>query len=99
MLEPIALGELHLTIEQFGDCTVGQIDALVAGYLRRRDSLEDLLICYSALPQYQMHMKHAPSYRKLTAHRRTRGTNRQLDQDEVVRWKEILKEAKNVEIH
>ena len=99
MLEPIALGELHLTIEQFGDCTVGQIDALVAGYLRRKDSLEDLLICYSALPQYQMHMKHAPSYRKLTAHRRNRGANRQLDQEEVVRWKEILKEAKNVKIH
>ena len=44
MLEPIALGELHLTVEQFGDYTIGQIDALVAGYLRRRDSLEDLMI-------------------------------------------------------
>ena len=95
MLEPIALGELHLTIEQFGDCTIGQIDALVAGYLRRRDSLEDLLICYSALPQYQMHMKHAPSYKKLTAHRRNRFINHQMDQDEVQRWKNILKEAKN----
>ena len=95
MLEPIALGELHLTIEQFGDYTIGQIDALVAGYMRRRDAMEDLFICYSALPQYQMHMKQAPSYRKLTAHRRTRGTNRQLDQDEVKRWKEILKEAKH----
>ena len=42
MLEPIALGELHLTIEQFGDYTIGQIDALVAGYMRRRDAMEDL---------------------------------------------------------
>ena len=95
MLEPIALGELHLTIEQFGDCTVGQIDALVAGYLRRRDSLEDLMICYSALPQYQMHMKHAPSYKKLTAHRRNRNANRQMAAEDVQYWKNIIKEAKH----
>ena len=95
MLEPIALGELHLTIEQFGDYTIGQIDALVAGYLRRRDSLEDLLICYSALPQYQMHMKHAPSYKKLTAHRRNRNANRQMAAEDVQYWKNIIKEAKN----
>ena len=95
MLEPIALGELHLTIEQFGDCTIGQIDALVAGYLRRRDSLEDLLICYSALPQYQMHMKHAPSYKKLTAHRRNRNANRQMAAEDVQYWKNIIKEAKH----
>lgn len=95
MLEPIALGELHLTIEQFGDCTIGQIDALVAGYLRRRDSLEDLLICYSALPQYQMHMKHAPSYKKLTAHRRNRNATRQMAAEDVQYWKNIIKEAKH----
>lgn len=95
MLEPIALGELHLTIEQFGDCTIGQIDALVAGYLRRRDSLEDLMICYSALPQYQMHMKHAPSYKKLTAHRRNRNANRQMAAEDVQYWKNIIKEAKH----
>ena len=95
MLEPIALGELHLTIEQFGDCTIGQIDALVAGYLRRRDSLEDLMICYSALPQYQMHMKHAPSYKKLTAHRRNRNATRQMAAEDVQYWKNIIKEAKN----
>ena len=95
MLEPIALGELHLTIEQFGDCTIGQIDALVAGYLRRRDSLEDLLICYSALTQYQMHMKHAPSYKKLTAHRRNRNANRQMAAEDVQYWKNIIKEAKH----
>lgn len=96
MLEPIALGELSLTIEQFGDCTIGQIDALVAGYLRRRDLLEDLLICYSALPIYQMHMKkHAPSYKKLTAHRRNRNANRQMAAEDVQYWKNIIKEAKN----
>lgn len=95
MLEPIALGELHLTIEQFGDCTIGQIDALVAGYLRRRDAMEDLFICYSALPQYQMHMKHAPSYKKLTAHRRNRNANRQMAAEDVQYWKNIIKEAKN----
>ena len=95
MLEPIALGELHLTIEQFGDCTIGQIDALVAGYLRRRDSREDLMICYSALPQYQMHMKHAPSYKKLTAHRRNRNANRQMAAEDVQYWKNIIKEAKH----
>ena len=95
MLEPIALGELHLTIEQFGDCTIGQIDALVAGYLRRRDAMEDLFICYSALPQYQMHMKHAPSYKKLTAHRRNRNANRQMAAEDVQYWKNIIKEAKH----
>lgn len=95
MLEPIALGELNLTVEQFGDCTIGQIDALVAGYLRRRDSLEDLMICYSALPQYQMHMKHAPSYKKLTAHRRNRNANRQMAAEDVQYWKNIIKEAKH----
>lgn len=95
MLEPIALGELHLTVEQFGDYTIGQIDALVAGYLRRRDSLEDLMICYSALPVYQMHMKHAPSYKKLTAHRRNRNANRQMAAEDVQYWKNIIKEAKN----
>ena len=95
MLEPIALGELHLTIEQFGDYTIGQIDALVAGYMRRRDAMEDLFICYSALPQYQMHMKHAPSYKKLTAHRRNRNANRQMAAEDVQYWKNIIKEAKN----
>ena len=95
MLEPIALGELNLTVEQFGDCTIGQIDALVAGYLRRRDSLEDLMICYLALPQYQMHMKHAPSYKKLTAHRRNRNANRQMAAEDVQYWKNIIKEAKH----
>ena len=95
MLEPIALGELHLTVEQFGDYTIGQIDALVAGYLRRRDSLEDLMICYSALPVYQMHMKHAPSYKKQTAHRRNRNDNRQMAAEDVQYWKNIIKEAKN----
>ena len=95
MLEPIALGELHLTIEQFGDYTIGQIDALVAGYMRRRDAMEDLFICYSALPQYQMHMKHAPSYKKLTAHRRNRNANRQMAAEDVQYWKNIIKEAKH----
>ena len=95
MLEPIALGELHLTVEQFGDYTIGQIDALVAGYLRRKDKLEDLMICYSALPVYQMHMKHAPSYKKLTAHRRNRNANRQMAAEDVQYWKNNIKEAKN----
>lgn len=92
----MALGELELTIEQFGEYTIGQINALMTGYMRRRDALEDLFIVYSALPTYQSQLgRKAPSYRRLTAHRRRRNSfNRQLPDKEVQYWKQIIKEAK-----
>ncbi len=90
----MALGELGLTIEQFGMYTVGQINALTRGYLRRRDAEEDLFIAYSALPTYQTQMgRKAPTYQKLTAHRRKRqhvGGLPAIPQDELEKWRLIL---------
>lgn len=94
-LEPIALGELRLTIVQFGECTVGQINALTRAYIRRRDALEDMFIVYSALPTYQTQLKKPPTYEKLTAHRRTRKAVMQnkMSPDEISFWHSVLEEA------
>ena len=73
MLEVIALGELNLTPEQFGKYTVSEIDAMFDGYLRRYDALEDLMIINCALPTYRgAYGRKAPTYKKLTKHRRKR---------------------------
>ncbi len=76
--------------------TINQIDALVNGYIRRRDALEDMFICYCALPVYQTKLrKKAPSYKDLTAHRRTRDTAKVIPAEEIEYWKQIIKEAEN----
>lgn len=94
-MEPIALGELGLTIEQFGSYTVGQITALTAGYSRRRDMLEDMFIVYSALPTYQTQLgKKAPSYQKLTAHRKKR-QKAVGDIQDVDFWRDVIEEGSN----
>lgn len=90
-LEPIALGELNLTVEQFGNYTVKEITALVDGYIRRREKLEDLFVVYCALPTYQGAFgKHAPSYRKLTEHRTHNHPTAKINEKDVKEWREIL---------
>lgn len=90
-LEPIALGELGLTPEQFGSYTVMEIDALFDGYVKRQERLEDLFICYCALPTYRgAYGKKAPSYKRLTAHRVKRRKVGEIDEDTQNFWRGIL---------
>lgn len=88
----MALGELGLTIAQFGEYTVGQIEALTRGYIRRHDAQEDLFIAYSALPTYQTQMgKKAPTFKKLTAHRQKRQrVVKRIEETELEKWRLIL---------
>ena len=100
-LEPIALGELGLTPEQFGGYTIMEIDALMDGYIRRQERLEDLFIINCALPTYRgAYGKKAPSYKKLTAHRTKHGKVGEIDEETQNYWRSILKgglqEVKNV---
>ena len=100
-LEPIALGELGLTPEQFGSHTVMEIDAMVDGYIRRQERMEDLFIVNCALPTYRGYMgKKAPSYKKFTAHRTKRGKVGEINEETQNYWRRILKgglqEVKNV---
>ena len=91
-LEPIALGELGLTPEQFGNYTVMEIDALFDGYVRRQERLEDLFIIYCAMPAMRGPLKKPPSYKKLTAHRRKRNTAvGEIDKETQDYWRDILK--------
>lgn len=91
-LEPIALGELGLTPEQFGGYTIMEIDALMDGYIRRQERLEDLFIINCALPTYRCHYgRKAPSYKKLTAHRVKHGKVGEIDEETQNYWRKILK--------
>ena len=91
-LEPIALGELGLTPERFGGYTIMEIDALVDGYVRRQERLEDLFIINCALPTYRGYMgKKAPNYKKLTAHRVKHGKVGEIDEETQNYWRKILK--------
>jgi hypothetical protein len=91
-LEPIALGELGLTPEQFGAYTIGEIDAMFDGYVRRSEHLEDLFIVYCAMPTMRGQVKRPPSYKKLTSHRRKRNTAAgEIDEDTQAYWRDILK--------
>ena len=91
-LEPIALGELGLTPEQFGRYTIMEIDAMVDGYIRRQERLEDLFIVNCALPTYRCYLgKKAPSYKKLTEHRSRRGKVGEIDEETQSFWRGILK--------
>jgi hypothetical protein len=92
-LEPLALGELNLTPEQFAGYTVLELDAMFDGYIRRQERLEDLFILYSALPTYRgAYGRKAPSYRKLTQHRRKNGNPVQMDENLAEYWEPILRE-------
>ena len=92
VLEVIALGELNLTPEQFGKYTVSEIDAMFDGYLRRYDALEDLMIINCALPTYRgAYGRKAPTYKKLTKHRRKRnGPVPKMDETEAAYWRSIV---------
>ena len=91
-LEPIALGELGLTPEQFGAYTVMEIDAMVDGYIRRQERLEDLFIINCALPAYRVGWgKKAPSYKKLTEHRAANKKIGQINEETQNYWRSILK--------
>ncbi|MBQ0066778.1 MAG: hypothetical protein KBS60_01130 [Phascolarctobacterium sp.] len=84
--EPIALGELNLTIEQFGDYTMSQISALIKGLKRRQKYTEDLFVIFSALPVYKCFGgKNAPTYEELTAYR-----NGEKKQSEMDFWRDVL---------
>ena len=86
------MGELALTPEQFGNYTIMEIDALFDGYLKRRESLEDLFIIYCAMPTMRGPVKKPPSYKKLTSHRRKRNTAAgEIDEDTQNYWRSILK--------
>lgn len=86
------MGELHLTPEQFANYTVKEIDALFEGYLRRYERLEDLFIIDCALPAYRAaYGKKAPSYKKLTSHRKKRqGPVEKIDDETETYWKKVL---------
>jgi hypothetical protein len=91
-LEPIALGELGLTPEEFGRYTVTEIDAMFDGYIRRHERLEDLFIVYSALPTYRAAWgKKAPTYKKLTEHRSAHRKIGEIDEETQNFWRNILK--------
>lgn len=92
-LEPIALGELNLSISEFGHLTVKELDALFDGYMRRYERLEDLFIINCALPVYKVNLgRKAPSYKKLTAHRvKNQRRTGDIDEDTQNYWRDILK--------
>ena len=91
-MEPIALGELGLTPEQFGQYTISEIDAMYDGYVRRQEQLEDLFIVYCAMPIMRGPVKKPPSYKKLTSHRRKRNTAvGEIDAETQNYWRNILK--------
>lgn len=91
-LEPIALGELCLTPEQFGNYTILELDAMFDGYVRRQERLEDLFIVNCALPTYRgAYGRKAPSYKKLTAHRTKHKKVGEIDEDTQNQWRDFLK--------
>lgn len=87
-----------MSVDEFGEATVGEIEALTVGYQRRRENLEDLFIIYSALPTYQgAYGKKAPTYKKLTEHRRHNRVTADIDNETVEYWRKVLEEARNAE--
>lgn len=88
-----------MTPTQFASATIGEIDAMVSGYVRRYQRLEDLFIVHCALPTYRGAFgKSAPTYEQLTAHRHQVNEKVvQMDAKTEAYWREILdKGAKNV---
>ena len=68
------------------------------GYVRRQERLEDLFILYNALPVYRgAYGKKAPSFKKLTEHRRKNKNLPNIDENTMKLWKDIQKEVQNNE--
>lgn len=87
-----------MSVNEFGEATVREIEALTVGYQRRRDAMEDMFIIYSALPTYQSaYGKKAPTYQKMTEHRRHNKSISGIDDKTVEYWEKILEEARNAE--
>lgn len=90
-MQEIALGELRMSVEEFANATIGEITALVEGYQRRYDRLEDLFILWAALPTYQTQLgKKAPTYKKLTSHRTRSQKIASIDEETQKYWREVL---------
>lgn len=91
-MQVLALGELHLTIEQFANYTMAEIDALTEGYIRRKESLEDMFILYSALPSYQSSgfIKKVPTYKDLTKYRKNNKQIPNIASELIDFWKDYL---------
>lgn len=96
-LERIALGELNLTPQEFGNYTITEIEALLDGYMTRQERIEDLLICMVTLPIYRgAYGKKAPTFAKLTEHRRRNKAKRlpEVDNETLLLWEDIQKRCK-----
>lgn len=79
--------------EEFANATIEEIDALVDGYVRRYQRLEDLFIVHCALPAYRSaYGNKAPTYEELTAnrHKHTQGHVGQIDEETEAYWLPIL---------
>lgn len=76
--------------------TVGEIDAMFDGYLRRREQLEDLFIINCALPTYRgAYGRKAPTYKKLTAYRQNNQATGSIDTETAEYWRSFfVKERK-----
>ncbi len=69
-----------------------EIDALVEGYVRRYEQLEDLFIINCRMPVQKGQLKKPPSYKKLTAYRKKRQVAiGEIDKDTQNFWRGILK--------
>lgn len=97
----MAYGELRLTPKEFGEMTMKEINALVGGYIRRRDAAEDLLILRCALPIYRSMLgAKAPTFDELTAYRKLRDHLKTHDsqyESNVKYWSKKLTELQNEE--
>lgn len=95
-LEPLALGELAMTPMAFGNATIAEIMAMLDGYERRREQLEDLFILFSAIPIRQALSSKPKSgkalYEEMTRYRRRSqyGGLPPIDPALVAKWKDIL---------
>lgn len=60
------------------------------GYVRRYERLEDLFIINCAMPTMRGPVKKPPSYKKLTAYRKSRAKIGEIEEDVQEAWREIL---------
>jgi hypothetical protein len=95
-LAPLALGELAMTPMAFGNATIAEIMAMLDGYERRREQLEDLFILFSAIPIRQAfsskHKSGKALYEEMTRYRRRKqsGGLPPIDPTLVAKWKDVL---------
>ncbi len=84
-----------MTPSEFAGSTAKELDALVDGYRRRYEILEDLLILHVALPVYRGAWgRKAPTYKKLTAHRTRWRKVEEIDAETAEYWRGVLESIK-----